>query len=98
MAKYWKIEVRDGFELLYERIVLRGQMSDSKVEDLLKALVCKYGLEDDEIVNCYAKKRTKIKENKLNINRSDAKIITCGTNPYAVATAIEKAPSSYEKR
>jgi len=68
--------------VIFEGIVSKGQITIAQLENLLKTLVSKHGLTDDEIVNCYAKKGTLIKENKLNISYdSVSRITSCGTNP-----------------
>ena len=86
--RYWKIQGWDGTTLLFERKVLAGQVTDRSMKMLLRALVAKISLTEDEIINSYAKKNTKIYHNHLEVKHlgvESCKLI-CGDNPYVIAT------------
>ena len=57
---YWQIEGYDGLTKFYDQKVKVGCFSENQIKNLLMALAAKAGLNFDEIVGAYAKKRTKI--------------------------------------
>ena len=86
IKKYWLIRGYDSLTLIYEKQVACGQLTDEQVKALLKALVAKAGLTFDEIIGAYAKKRTKIANDLLLVERDGPHpIFTCGTNPHFMA-------------
>ena len=89
--KYWRIQGWDGSSLLFERKVLFGQITECSMKNLLRTMVAKLSLDEDEIISSYAKKRTKIYFNHLEVNRNRGGPygFTCGNNPYVTAV-IEK--------
>jgi hypothetical protein len=90
--RYWKIQVYDGLNLLFERKVIYGQITESSMQDLLRVLVAKFALNEDEIIGSYAKKQTKIHNQLLVVTRlnSAAYGFTCGDNLHSIAV-IEHA-------
>ena len=49
--RFCEIKVYDGEKLLFERQVPVGQIGDRRLKDLLQALVVKYALTPEEIVD-----------------------------------------------
>lgn len=90
--RYWKIQIYNGTELLYERKIQYGQITESSMNSVLRVLVAKHSLDEDEIIGCFAKKRTKIHNQLLEVTRiKDGPYgFACGDNPYAVAV-VERA-------
>ena len=87
--QYWLIRGYDSATLIYERKVGAGQMTESQVQALLMALVAKAGLDFDEIVSAYAKKKTKIHTNHLLVHRDGPyPRFCCGTNPHFSAMIV----------
>lgn len=81
--KQWLIEGYDGFNLIYERRVDIGQLTQGQVKALLMALTAKAGLTFDEILGAYAKRRTKIANNLLQVQRGGPHtIFMCGVGPH----------------
>jgi len=91
--RYWVIQGWDGSEMIFERKVLCGQITENSMKLLLRALVSKMSLNFNEIINSHAKRNTKIFTNHLQVNYSNGKhyMLTCGDNPYAIAT-VESLP------
>ena len=87
-ANKWLIQVWDGQNLLFEKEVNFGQITESSMKHLLKSLVSKFSLDGDEIVCSYAKKGTKIYAEHLGVRNYDNKTykLSCGSNPFAIAT------------
>ncbi len=56
---FWRIEIDKGLENISSLIVPSGQISEKKIEELLKALMCKYMLDDEEALSSFCKERTK---------------------------------------
>ena len=88
--KYWHIQLWDGSELLYEKEILIGQISEGSMKLLLQTLVAKATLDNDEIVSLYVRKNSKIHHNYAEVrplNDSNKKYgFTCGDGVYAVAS------------
>jgi len=89
--KIWKIEGYEGLNLIYERELKLGYFSENKIQDLLKALAASADLTSDEIVGAYARRRTKIANELLQIRRDGPRqCYSCGENPHFTARVIEK--------
>ena len=92
MKRYWKIQGWDSTKKLFEFKVKLGQITENGMNDLLRALTAKYALDDSEIISSYAKKRTKIHSNYLEVQRLTGKkyTLSCGTNPYVIAVVEDE--------
>ena len=68
-----------------------GQMTHGQMKQTLKSLTAKAGLEYSEIVGAFAKRRSKIANELLAINReSKSATFRCGTNPHFVACIVDE--------
>ena len=85
--RYWIIQGWESDKLLFERKVLCGQITEKQMKLLLRCLVAKLSLNYDEIINSYAKRRTRIHANHLEVKYSNGKnyMLTCGDNPFVTA-------------
>lgn len=88
--RFWIIQGWDGGEMLFERKVPCGQITENSMKIMLRALVSKMSLSYNEIINCHARRNTKIFAGHLQVNYSNGSryTLTCGDNPYAIA-AVE---------
>ncbi len=99
----WRIRGYDSLKPIFERTVELGQFTENQMGHLLMALAAKAGLSYDEIVGAYAKRRTKIANDFLVVQR-DPKYpsISCGLNPHFVASVVDEngkiTPFSEEER
>jgi len=86
--KYWKIQGWDGTNLLFERKVLLGQVTERSMKELLRTLTARIALSEDEIISSYAKRRTKTYYNHLEVTRPKAGsfMLSCGDGPFVTAT------------
>jgi len=85
----WRIVGYDGTTVIYETRVDVGQLTQSQVKALLMALTAKAGLTFDEILGAYAKRRTKIANNLLQVQRNGPhSIFTCGVGPQFIASIV----------
>lgn len=66
---FFRIDIEKGMEKISSMIVPTGQISDKKIEELLKALICKYMLDDEEVLSSFCKERTKRHQDFLKFNR-----------------------------
>ena len=85
--KYWKICAWDSTDLLFEKRVGFGQITERSMEKIPQALVAKLALSEDEIIACYARKNTNIYKDHLKVDhlRGKKNIFSCGHNPYVTA-------------
>ena len=89
--RVWQIRGYEGSEKIFETEVRISCFTESQIKNLLKALVAKAGLEFDEIVGAYAKRKMKEPNDLLEINKeSSLPVFSCGTNPHFIAKPIGK--------
>jgi hypothetical protein len=91
--RMWRIQVCDGTAVLYEKVVKFGQITEPSMKALLKTLVAKHSLDNDEIVGCYAKRRTSIHSDNLPVTRirdTGKYGFSCGDNPFALAVLVKE--------
>ncbi len=89
--KYWHIQGFDGLNTIYDQKIKAGCISTNEIENLLKVLVAKAGLNYDEIIGAYAKKGTKIRNELLSVKRDGPyQIYNCGVGPNFMARIIDE--------
>jgi hypothetical protein len=89
--RFWKIEGYDSLSKIYEKEFKAGCISEKQVQAALQALVAKAGLGFDEIVGAYAKRKTRIANDLLLVQKDGPCLrFMCGDNPYFTARIIEK--------
>jgi hypothetical protein len=87
--RQWLIRGYDSADMIYEKRVDAGQFTEDQIRALLKTLAAKAGLEFDEIVGAYAKRRTRIANNLLQVQREGPhSIFMCGSNPHFIASIV----------
>ena len=65
-------------------------MTDSQITNALKALAAKEGLDLNEIIGAYAKRKTKVANDLLEVRRTSPFFgYECGENPYFIARVVE---------
>lgn len=90
---HWLIRGYDSTTMIYERKLDAGQITEDQVKSLLKALTAKAGLTFDEIVGAYAKRRTKIANDLLLVQRDGPHPrFTCGSNPHFIGVIADTDP------
>ncbi|QEQ96272.1 hypothetical protein [Neptunomonas concharum] len=90
--RYWYIRGMSGLNQFSELMIPQGHLTSKKLDELLQALVAKYGLSDEEITSCFYRKRCKAYCSLLEI-RYDRQNQTreCGEDPYFVASLVDSA-------
>lgn len=97
LAGTWRIEGFDSLDLIYQKDVPVGVLGEKQVQQLLKALVAKAGLDFNEIVGAYAKRGTKLSNNLLSVRRDGPDpTFSCGENPYFTASIIRDQRIQHE--
>ena len=69
--RYWQIRGYNGTTQIFEREVPVGYFSEDQIKCLLKALAAKAGLEFDEMVGAYARKKSKISNDLFSAKKDD---------------------------
>ena len=91
--RFCEIKVYDGEELLFERQVPVGQIGDRRLVDLLQALVVKYALTPEEIVDGHLNRNAR-GYRPLPEVRQDGEVqrfqLLCGDGVNAVARVVER--------
>lgn len=59
MNTFWRVEIEKWTKTLSSMIVPTGQITDKKIEELLKVLICKHMLDDEEVLSSFCKKGSK---------------------------------------
>ena len=95
--RYWRIRGHDGFSTIFDMKVELGLFTQEQIENLLKALTAKAGLNWTEIVGAYAKRGTKLANHHLD-TQWDFPTCTCGSNPHFNASIVDEAGQIVSKR
>jgi hypothetical protein len=91
--RYWRIMGYKSLKPIYEEDVLVGRYSEREMENLLRALVSRAGLTYREIVESYARSNARRNKGLLEVQRESGPkkfILSCGSNPYFIASIVEK--------
>ena len=86
--KIWEIQGWNSTKLLFQCTIGVGQITQTKMEELIRTLTAKIVLNESEILSSYAKKGTKAYFDHLEVQYLEGKAfqMSCGTNPYVIAT------------
>jgi hypothetical protein len=86
---YWHIEGYDSLEKIYDRKVKAGCFTRNQMGHLLKALAAQSGLTMEEITGAYARRKTRISNDLLQVH-TDPKYghMMCGDNPHFIARMV----------
>jgi hypothetical protein len=78
-------------KVIFDKTLGIGQFNSKQMEDCLRALVARAGLNFNEIVGAYTKRRTKFANDLLHIHL-DGKYNTwmCGSNPHFTAAIVDE--------
>ncbi len=88
---FWVIERYEGTKLISQHTIPNGQITEENLKNLLRTLVAKYELTDEEIIPCFLKKNTKRYWDYLEVQKdSKAKFYTlyCQGNLNVLAMSI----------
>ena len=88
----WLIRGYRGLEMFYEVRRPFGAYSEKRMAHLLQALAARETLNLTETVDAYAARNTRLSNPVVLEVRRDSKPfgLTCGVNPYFIATVVEK--------
>lgn len=87
--RYWHIEGFNSATKFFDKKIKVGCITEKKIQSLLMALAAKAGLNYNEIVGAYAKKKTKISNELLSIHKCGPRPeYMCGDNPHFIARVI----------
>jgi hypothetical protein len=90
--RYWRIAGYDSSQRIFETRVELGQFTGSQIKELLRALVAKAELTNDEIVGACAKRRTKIANNLLSVQYDPRhRTYTCGDTVNFAASIVDES-------
>ena len=91
----WEIRGFDGMEKFFEVRVPVGCFTEIQMQELLKTLAAKAGLSYKEIVGAYAKRKTRLANDLLNVRSEKPKSqIMCGSNPHFIARIVKGCSNS----
>lgn len=86
--RVWIIEGWQGQTSFWSKEIPYSTLSESQVKDVLRCLVTKHGLSEEEIVSAFARANSGFYAPHLEIQTSGAKepwCMSCGDNPYFTA-------------
>ena len=82
----WHIVGYDSTEKIFEKKVKMGWFSENQIEQILRALTARAGLDFEEIVGAYAKRGAKVSNELPHVHRDFQNgTLMCGTNPHFIA-------------
>lgn len=83
----WVITGWDSTKKIFEAEIPKGNITDRKLEELLRTLTVKHSLTDREAIACFLKKNARAYSPVVEITHSGPPLtLMCGSNPYFVAT------------
>ena len=91
MSQFWKINGYDGAQLVWERLIPAGILSEAEMIFLLQRLAARH-LDDDEVVNSSLRKNAKGYLSHLEVRKSIGRkhaLMTTGTGHHYTATIQE---------
>ena len=87
--RYWKIEGYNSLEKIYEKKIPIHYIGENQIVNILKCLAAKGGLNFDEIVGAFARRRSKISNDLLTVWRQGPyQSHSCGENPHFTVRII----------
>ncbi len=93
MKRFYEIKVYDGMELLFEREEPVGRIGEKRLRDLLQALVVKYALTPEEIVDGHLNRKARGYRALPEVRQDDGegqRQLMCGDGVHAVVRVIER--------
>ena len=89
--RFWRIRGYDSMTRIHDATIPLGLITDNGLEDALRALTARAGLDLAEIVDAYAKRGTRRYRPLLEVSRDSKPYLTlsCGVNPYFTATVVD---------
>lgn len=88
--RYWKICGYDSTTPIFEAKVPIGCMTEEQLKTTLRCLTAKAGLCFDEIVGAHVKRRTKMANSLLQVQKDGPyPTFHCGDNPFFTARVYE---------
>jgi hypothetical protein len=88
---YWNIRGYNSDRMIYDCEVPVGTFSEKQIKSMLMCLTAKAGLHPDEIVGAYARRRSKVANNLLDVRKDGPHpVYMCGTNPHFVARVVKQ--------
>lgn len=91
--RVWIIEGWQGQALIWSKEIPCSDLPESRLEDVLRCLVAKHGLSEDEIVSAFARTNAVRSTHHLEITKSRAIepwFLSCGGNPFFTARVGEQ--------
>jgi hypothetical protein len=90
----WIIEGWQGHASIWSKVIPCSDLPASRVENVLRCLVAKHGLSEDEIVSAFARTNAARFTPHLEITKSQANepwSLSCGGNPFFTARVGEQS-------
>ncbi|MGH9400935.1 MAG: hypothetical protein ACRD2P_02375 [Terriglobia bacterium] len=97
--RYWLIRRYDSTELIFEKKVNLGQLTEKQMRRLLQTLAAKESLSYSEIVGAYAKPGAVISNDLLAVHKDFSHATwMCGSNPHFTAKVVEEGVEDVASR
>lgn len=89
--RFWRIQLFDGIEQIYVRDIPQWQIGSKRIVELLRMLVAKHALSNDEIVDNLANLNSPNYQEYLNVKEklTDRYLISCGSNPHGLVSIVD---------
>ena len=90
--EYWRIVGYRSAKRIFEDYVLLGSLSEKEMTSVLRVLAARAGLTFEEILDSCSRRNAKRYKPLLEVRgeRRGKFILTCGENPYFVASVVKK--------
>ena len=91
--KYWRVVGYDSTTKIFEKDLPLGAFSEKHMAEALRTLAARAGLTFEEILDSCANKNAKQHRDLLEVQteaRKERFSLSCGSNPYFIASVVEK--------
>ena len=87
---FWRVRGYNGLTPFYDVQIPTPYLSENQLKALLRCLAAKEGLSYDEIVGAYAKRKTTLRNDHLEITKNGPyPEYSCGYDPHFVAIVVD---------
>jgi len=97
VKRYWRIRGHEGHHTFCDETIPVGCLTEAQLKELLKCLAAKAGLSHEEIIGSYVKRKTRLANDLLHIQKNGPyPEYSCGNNPYFTAIVVDDTGNRVE--
>jgi hypothetical protein len=88
--RFWRIRGHKGFDVFFDATIPVGLLTEDQLKHLLRCLAAKAGLDYDEVIGGYVKRRTRRAHGLLDVHKHGPyPEYCCGNDPSFTAIVVD---------